>query len=117
MIMPEHVHFLLLPPDDIKLGVLIGQLEARAAMSILSRLRSRGSRVLSRPDGSPAVWQRRCYDHNCRTPEIVIGKLKYCHDNPVKRGLVSHPEDRPWSSCRWYNGGYKGEFEIDGIEM
>jgi putative transposase len=74
------------------------------------------SRILQRPDGSPAVWQRRCYDHNCRTPEIVVEKLKYCHDNPVKRGLVNHPEDWPWSSYNWYQGRRDGIFEIDGYE-
>ena len=29
-------------------------------------------------------------------------KLDYMHANPVKRGLVSSPEEWPWSSFRFY---------------
>ena len=29
-------------------------------------------------------------------------KLRYMHDNPVKRGLVAAPEDWRWSSYRYY---------------
>jgi len=29
-------------------------------------------------------------------------KLRHVHRNPVKRGLVSDPADRPWSSFRHY---------------
>jgi putative transposase len=29
-------------------------------------------------------------------------KLNYIHENPVKRGLVSHPRDWPWSSWGFY---------------
>jgi len=120
VIMPEHVHLLVHPPDNTRLGPIIGQLKACSARAILSRLRSEGSRrgrILQRSYGSSAVWQRRCYDHNCRTTENVVEKLKYCHDNPVRRGLVSRPEDWPWSSYRWYHERRDGVFEINGIEV
>ena len=29
-------------------------------------------------------------------------KIDYMHNNPVARGLVSHPGDWPWSSWRFY---------------
>ncbi|MCX6835477.1 MAG: transposase [candidate division Zixibacteria bacterium] len=119
VVMPEHVHLVLLPPDDVKLGPLIGALKARSAHIILDWIRNgqRRQRVPVRSGGTPAVWQKRCYDHNCRTPEIVVEKVKYCHDNPVKRGLVAQPENWPWSSCRWYVGQREGIPEIDGIEL
>ncbi|MCX6833774.1 MAG: transposase [candidate division Zixibacteria bacterium] len=119
VVMPEHVHLVLFPPDDVKLGPLICALKARSAHTILGWMRSdqRPQRILLRPEGAPAIWQRRCYDHNCRTPGIVVEKVKYCHDNPVKRGLVAHAEDWPWSSCRWYLGQREGVPEIDGIEL
>jgi len=49
--------------------------------------------------------------------KVVVEKVKYCHDNPVKRGLVAQPEDWPWSSCRWYQGQREDVPEIDGIEL
>ena len=33
-------------------------------------------------------------------------KLNYMHGNPVKRGLVAHPKDWPWSSfLSYYRAG------------
>ena len=48
------------------------------------------------------VWQRRGYDMNIWTPKKRDEKLNYMHNNPVKRGLVKHPGDWPWSSWRFY---------------
>ncbi|MEW6050899.1 MAG: transposase [Candidatus Zixiibacteriota bacterium] len=120
VIMPEHVHLVLLPPDDLRLGPTIGVFKTRSAHTILSWMRSDPQHawwIQRRASGGAAVWERRCYDHNCRTPEIVIEKIKYCHDNPVKRGLADRPEDWQWSSCRWYLGQREGVLEIDGIEL
>ena len=117
VIMPDHVHLILHPPDDIRLGTAIGVFKTRTAHRILELWNDgrRQSRIPRRDNGEAAVWQRRCYDHNCRTDEIVIEKLKYCHDNPVKRGLVDRAEDWPWSSCRWYLGHREGVFPIDEL--
>ena len=120
VVMPEHVHLVLLPPDDVKLAPLIGALKARSAHTILEWMRSDPERsrwIMARDGVNAAVWQKRCYDHNCRTTEVVVEKVKYCHDNPVKRGLVAQPEDWPLSSCRWYQGQRKDVPEIDGIEL
>ena len=40
-------------------------------------------------------------------------KLRYIHRNPVKRGLVSRPEDWRWSSFRHYALGDVGVVEIE----
>ncbi|MCP4685934.1 MAG: hypothetical protein GY867_10890 [bacterium] len=119
VLMPEHVHLVLQPPDATVLGVLIGRMKARSARALLALLRRPDSRdkILTRNDGHAAIWQRRCYDHNCRTTDIVVEKIRYCHNNPVSRGLVSKPNDWPWSSYRWYHGAREGEFEIDCVEL
>ncbi len=36
-------------------------------------------------------------DVNIRSPKKRDEKLSYMHNNPVKRGLVKHPGDWPWS--------------------
>ena len=58
-------------------------------------------------------WQRRCYDHNCRSTESVWKKVNYCHNNPVKRGLVSEPDNWIWSSYRYYAGYKQVVLEMD----
>lgn len=112
VIMPDHVHLVLLPPDGLRLGVLIGQMKGRSAYRII---RSRED-ISTRMDGRPAVWQRRCYDHNCRDRETVLEKIQYCHNNPVNKGLVAGPGDWPWSSYNWYQGVESVFLEIDGLE-
>jgi hypothetical protein len=37
-------------------------------------------------------WQIRFYDFNVYSDEKRAEKLRYMHENPVKRGLVSSPE-------------------------
>jgi putative transposase len=120
VIMPEHMHLVVLPPEGLKLGPAIGIFKTRTAHAILDFWRSdqqQRGRIVKRESGDAAVWQRRCYDHNCRTPDTVLEKVRYCHNNPVTRRLVERPEDWPWSSCRWYLGHREGVLEIDGIEI
>ena len=57
-----------------------------------------------------AFWQRRCFDHNCRNEDALWNKVRYCHMNPVTRGLVRIPGDYPWSSYRWY-------YELGGVVL
>jgi REP element-mobilizing transposase RayT len=59
--------------------------------------------------GEPArvFWQARFYDFNVYSQKKKIEKFKYTHANPLKRGLVRHAKDWPWSSWAFYpwNGG------------
>ncbi len=57
----------------------------------------------AQPDSSLQFWQRRFYDFNVWSRKKKIEKLNYMHSNPVKRGLVRHPRDWPWSSFAFYN--------------
>jgi REP element-mobilizing transposase RayT len=41
-------------------------------------------------------WQARFYDFNVWTTKNRVEKLRYMHRNPVKRGLVSSPEEWRW---------------------
>ena len=122
VIMPEHVHLVVKPPDELKLGLEIGKMKARSAHEILSVWRTKGLSVPKRlnikhePTGQSAFWQRRCYDHNCRTPEIVREKINYCHMNPVKEMLVNSAEDWLYSSYNWYIGKTDVPVHIDPIE-
>ena len=58
-------------------------------------------------------WQARYYDFNVWSEHKRIEKLNYMHLNPVKRGLVSRPQDWAWSSFRHYATGYVGTVEIE----
>jgi putative transposase len=70
------------------------------------------SRKLHRRGGAP-FWQERYYDFNVWSAEKEAEKLDYIHHNPVKRGLVEHPEDWAWSSARHYLTGEECGVEIE----
>ena len=51
------------------------------------------------------LWQPRFFDRALRTVKEYHEKVQYIHFNPVRAGLVSRPEDWPWSSVHDYTGG------------
>ena len=53
----------------------------------------------------PQFWERRFNDFNVWSHKKKMEKLGYMHMNPVKRGLVTHPRDWPWSSYSFYATG------------
>ncbi len=119
VIMPEHVHLVIVPAENTKVGPTIGEIKRVSAMEIHKLIPEQDSDLLKRltvvRNGVRrfALWQRRCYDHNCRSEVSVWEMVKYCHHNPVARKLVPNPEDWRWSSCRWYKGLRDGPLEVD----
>jgi len=59
------------------------------------------------------VWQPRFYDFNVWSERKRIEKLRYMHQNPVKRRLVLEPEQWRWSSFRSYFCGETGLVHIN----
>jgi len=108
--MPEHVHLVLLPPDGVKLGLVIREIKSKMAREYFAALASDAH-------GQHIFWQKRCYDHNCRTVDTVREKIVYCHNNPVRRGLVDHSGEYTWSSYTWYQGEQNVPLAMDEFEL
>lgn len=62
-----------------------------------------------------SVWERRFYDFNIYSQEILKEKLDYIHMNPVRKGLVSSPGDWRYSSFRNHSLGDNSIITIDKI--
>ncbi len=101
--MPEHVHLLVSEPEAETLARAIQALKISVARRAMTY---RAERELT-------LWQRRYYDHNVRSHESFVVKLRYIHRNPVERGLVGKPEDWKWSSFRHYATAEVGPVEIE----
>jgi putative transposase len=110
VIMPEHVHLVILPSDHSKLGLIIREIKSKMAREYFAL-------TMKEIEGTRVFWQRRCYDHNCRSRDSVGEKIKYCHNNPVKRGLVKTAGDYIWSSNNWYEGKRDVPIKIDDYEI
>ena len=100
VLMPEHVHLLTNEPRVSSLAI---------ALQVLKQTTSRKLKGA----GLTQFWQRRYYDFNIYTETKTIEKLKYMHRNPVRRGLVTKPEDWPWSSFCHYASGKSGTVKIE----
>ncbi|HTW45954.1 MAG TPA: transposase [Acidobacteriaceae bacterium] len=97
VVMPEHVHLLISEPRKAVLAKALQALKVSVAVQQHER----------------PFWQARYYDFNVYTARKRIEKLRYMHNNPVRRGLVARPEDWPWSSFRHYLNGESGTVEIE----
>jgi putative transposase len=111
VIMPEHVHMVIHPPEGMRLGLVIGEIKSRSARRLLAQDRLLAS------EKTRVFWMRRCYDHNCRTLETTLEKIRYCHNNPVNRGLVTDPAVWIWSSFGCYHGATDVLLAVDLVEL
>jgi len=100
VVMPEHMHLLLSEPERSNLAV---------ALQMLKQI---VSQELSEHATNP-FWQPRYYDFNVYREKKLTETLDYLHENPVRRGLVTCPEDWTWSSARHYATGAECGVEIE----
>ena len=125
--MPEHFHVLLKPEPADLTPKIVQQLKQRTALHILGALREHEQhpwcdRMLRRlrlpatvhSQARHRVWERRYYPFNVYSDQKLQEKLDYMHANPVKRGLVSSPEEWLWSSLgRRQRGEARGEVRLE----
>ena len=87
VLMANHVHVLLTPIAPLpQITHLVKGSTARRANLILGRTGSR-------------FWQDESFDHWIRNPSEWQKVRAYIERNPVAAGLVTRPEDWPWSSA------------------
>jgi REP element-mobilizing transposase RayT len=90
VVMPDHVHLLLTPLRDAggtpySLVEILQAIKGASAHSVNRALRRSGP-----------VWQEESFDHVLSSNESFEEKLEYIRQNPVRRGLVTRPEDYRW---------------------
>jgi putative transposase len=145
VVMPEHVHLLVSEPQRETLSTVVQALKLSFIRSLevsrgssIPRSRKSGetwgtpvlsdteSKTAGVPHFSPSLrevgihkrfWQARFYDFNVWTEKKRIEKLRYIHRNPVRRGLVSSPEQWQWSSFRWYLSGAPSPVRINDTDI
>ncbi len=109
VIMPEHVHVLVMPePPEVTVTQILQSLKRRSAARSLEIIRSREpARIAALRDGNGVTrfWQKGgAYDRNIFSRDELHEKINYIHENPVRRGLVKFPTDWEWSSARAFKG-------------
>jgi REP-associated tyrosine transposase len=118
VIMPEHIHLLISEPQHGTPSTVMQALKLGFARRVLG-LGGRPNHAIGRKErlGPHHVWQPRFYDFNVWSPEKRIEKLRYLHRNPVRRGLVTTPEQWRWSSFCSYAYGESGVVRINDWDV
>ena len=87
VVMPNHAHVLLYPYTDLN----------RITKTVKGFSGRKSNQTLGRT-GEP-FWQDESFDHWIRSRKDLEGTSIYIEQNPVKAGLVSSPDEWPWSSA------------------
>ena len=144
VVMPEHIHLLISEPAKGTPSTVIqvlkqrvsrrlrhkrqaptGQLNLKFGEDVIPwrapnpparrRAGPPNRRRTGRACALPRFWQRRFYDFNVWSLKKRVEKLQYMHMNPLKRKLVAHPKDWPWSSFTFYSKLKHGLIRIDPV--
>ena len=98
VVMPNHVHALAAMLDGWPLGKIVRAWKGASSRAI-NRLSGRRGRV----------WQPGYFDRFIRDEEHLARAVSYIEENPVKAGLVDHPEQWPFSSAARRDEGGQGD--------
>lgn len=112
VVMPTHMHLLVHLLDEgllHKFNKLWRGRSGRHIPMILERLgNAEALRVLAAHANGGcryASWKEQTRDLALSTMPKVLAKIDYIHANPIRRKLVTHPGEWPYSSYRFYENG------------
>jgi len=92
-LMTNHVHFVAVPKSPASLARGLGEAQRKYA-----------SLINVRENLSGHLWQSR-YRSYPMDEAHLFSAIRYIERNPVRAGMVSNPEDYPWSSARAHMRG------------
>jgi len=112
VIMPEHVHLVLLPRDSAPMAAILKSIKQSVARRAIHWLKANAPEFLVRLEEHKngrmvyRFWQRGGgYDRNLRSAADIHEKIVYTHENPVRRGLVADAVLWKWSSAAAWESG------------
>jgi len=122
VIMPDHIHLMLWPTSEVSVSDFMRDFKTFTAKRIIRQAQveqnqpwpahfSQSGQETGR--GENKVWQDSYWDVNVFSNQFVRQKLNYIHRNPLRSGLVTKPEDYPYSSYRNYVLDEEWWLEID----
>jgi REP element-mobilizing transposase RayT len=107
VILENHLH-LIAQSDDISRSMR--QFKSFTAKALLKLLQKENAQILLKQfqfykkDRTYQIWQEGYQPKLIQTDTIMIEKIHYIHENPVKRGYVDEPVHWRYSSARNYEG-------------
>ena len=105
VLLPDHVHTIwALPENDADYSTrwgLIKRYFSHQLRDVIDMRHLRTARQVSKRESG--LWQHRFWEHAIRNEMDLRRHVEYIHNNPVKHGLVSSPDQWEWSTYRMYH--------------
>ena len=118
VIMPEHYHILIQIKGSNPIDYIIGNINRYSAGLILETLTPKESSIfqMSNPkkrNHHMQLWEGDPFTTLLSTVEEIETRLKYLHENPLRKNLIDDLKDYRLSSFNNYYGEGKIVLEID----
>jgi putative transposase len=118
--MPNYVHLLIWPTKaDYSISAILQSIKQPVARKTLMYLREHNPSGLSQLATGQKHQPYRFwkagggYDRNMTSTSALTASIDYIHNNPVRKDLVTYPEDWAWSSAKEWTSGNPGVLSID----
>lgn len=125
VVMPHHLHAIAAAEDlhavmrDFKRftsRTIHERLTVDGRSTVLDWLNQAAQRARRQRDEF-SFWQDGFHPQAIASRSIWKQKLRYLHENPVRKGLVSSPQDWWYSSASWYAEGKAGCCTMDDLDI
>ena len=87
-LMPDHLHYLISPRQP-----------GCSVLKFTEQFKGKTTNQSWSSGWHGKLWQPRYYDHIVRKEEDLEAFADYILANPYRKGLVSSPDEWPWSGC------------------
>lgn len=105
-IMPDHLHLILHPCGKYELSYIMQMIKGGFA------------RKVNKINGSVGkIWQKRFYDEAIRDDFMLMRKMEYIHNNPLRKGLVISLEEYKYSSYSFYFKNDRQTLPMDNLSI
>jgi putative transposase len=98
--MPSHIHLILFIKGKYLSGFMRDLKKYTAQKGLIDYC------------GASQIWQDRFDRQAIWSLEVLLTKIEYVHQNPLRAGLVDNPEKWHWSSALDYSGNGTGPLPI-----
>jgi putative transposase len=123
VIMPEHIHMVTSNPEEGSLSDIMRDFKRFTSNEITRKLERdnkaslldvlQKSAVKGKGNTEYKVWQDGFHPEAIHSETFLRQKVEYIHYNPVRRGLVSTPEEWRYSSARNYLSNDETIIKVD----
>ena len=125
VIMSSHIHLIIWVPEIISISNIMRDFKKFSSMQIREKLIEKKSKYLpvlyfegeKYQNQKFKLWMRRSDKFAIISEKILLTKMNYIHENPVRAGLVDKPELYLYSSARNYILDDDSIIRIDRIKI